>query len=59
MLNLSVRAHNGMIRLRINTLADLIRRTGDDLLKCWSFGVTSLREVREKLAAIGLRLRGE
>jgi len=58
-LNLSVRARKCMIRLGINTLGDLVRRTGDDLLECKNFGVTSLNEVREKLTAIGLKLRGE
>ncbi len=37
-LNLSVRARKCMIRLAINTLGDLVRRTGDDLL-----GVQELR----------------
>lgn len=58
-LNLSVRARKCMIRLGINTISDLIRRTGDELLECKNFGVTSLNEVREKLAAQGLKLRGE
>ena len=58
-LNLSVRARKCMIRLGINTLGELMRRTGDDLLECKNFGVTSLNEVREKLAAMGLKLRGE
>jgi DNA-directed RNA polymerase subunit alpha len=58
-LNLSVRARKCMIRLAINTLGDLIRRTGDDLLECKNFGVTSLNEVREKLTALGIKLRGE
>jgi DNA-directed RNA polymerase subunit alpha len=58
-LNLSVRARKCMIRLAINTLADLVRRTGDDLLECKNFGVTSLNEVREKLTVLGLKLRGE
>jgi len=58
-LNLSVRARKCMIRLGINTVGDLLRRTGDDLLDCKNFGVTSLNEVREKLAAHGLKLRGE
>ena len=58
-LNLSVRARKCMIRLGITTLAELMRRTGDDLLECKNFGVTSLNEVREKLASIGLKLRGE
>ena len=48
-----------MIRLAINTIGDLIRRTGDDLLECKNFGVTSLNEVREKLTVLGLKLRGE
>jgi DNA-directed RNA polymerase subunit alpha len=58
-LNLSVRARKCMIRLGINMLSELCRRTGDDLLECKNFGVTSLNEVREKLGAIGLKLRGE
>jgi DNA-directed RNA polymerase subunit alpha len=58
-LNLSVRARKCMIRLGINTISDLVRRTGDDLLECKNFGVTSLNEVREKLSALGLKLRGE
>ena len=33
-LNLSVRARKCMIRLGINTMAELVRRTGDDLLEC-------------------------
>jgi DNA-directed RNA polymerase subunit alpha len=58
-LNLSVRARKCMIRLGITTVGELLRRTGDDLLECKNFGVTSLNEVREKLALLGLRLRGE
>jgi DNA-directed RNA polymerase subunit alpha len=58
-LNLSVRARKCMIRLAINTLGDLIRRTADDLLECKNFGVTSLNEVREKITTLGLKLRGE
>lgn len=58
-LNLSVRARKCMIRLAINTLGDLVRRTADDLLECKNFGVTSLNEVREKLTGIAMKLRGE
>jgi DNA-directed RNA polymerase subunit alpha len=58
-LNLSVRARKCMIRLGINTIAELVRRTGDDLLECKNFGVTSLNEVREKLTLQSLKLRGE
>jgi DNA-directed RNA polymerase subunit alpha len=58
-LNLSVRARKCMVRLGLSTLGELIRKTGDDLLECKNFGVTSLNEVREKLAELGLKLRGE
>lgn len=58
-LNLSVRAKKCMTRLGITTIGDLIRYTGDELLDCKNFGVTSLNEVREKLAEHGLKLRGE
>lgn len=58
-LNLSVRARKCMIRLGISTIAELIRHTGDELLECKNFGVTSLNEVREKLTVHGLKLRGD
>jgi DNA-directed RNA polymerase subunit alpha len=58
-LNLSVRARKCMIRLGIATIGELLRRTGDDLLECKNFGVTSLNEVREKLTIQGLKLRGD
>jgi len=58
-LNLSVRARKCMVRLGINTISELVRRTGDDLLECKNFGVTSLNEVREKLTARSLKLRGD
>jgi DNA-directed RNA polymerase subunit alpha len=58
-LNLSVRARKCMVRLQINTVGELLRRTGDDLLECKNFGVTSLTEVREKLTIKGLKLRGD
>jgi DNA-directed RNA polymerase subunit alpha len=58
-LALSVRARKCMIRLGIGTIGELIRHTGDELLECKNFGVTSLNEVREKLTAHGLKLRGD
>ena len=48
-----------MIRLGLTTIGELLRRTGDDLLECKNFGVTSLNEVREKLTIQGLKLRGD
>ncbi len=58
-LNLSVRARKCMIRLGISTIGELVRRTGDELLECKNFGVTSLNEVREKLTGHALKLRGD
>lgn len=58
-LNLSVRARKCMIRLGVSTIGELVRRTGDELLECKNFGVTSLNEVREKLTGHGLKLRGD
>ncbi len=58
-LNLSVRARKCMARLGLTLIGELIRKTGDDMLECKNFGVTSLNEVREKLSALGLKLRGD
>lgn len=58
-LNLSVRARKCMVRLGLTTIGELLRRTGDDLLECKNFGVTSLNEVREKLTQANLKLRGD
>lgn len=58
-LNLSVRARKCMVRLGINTISELIRKTGDDLLESKNFGVTSLNEVRAKLESFNLKLRGD
>jgi DNA-directed RNA polymerase subunit alpha len=58
-LNLSVRARKCMARLQINSIGELIRKTGDDMLECKNFGVTSLNEVREKLTEMGLKMRGD
>ncbi len=58
-LNLSVRARKCMARLGLNTIGELVRKTGDELLECKNFGVTSLTELREKLGPMGLKLRGD
>ena len=58
-LNLSVRARKCMTRLNIQTVAELVRKTADELLECKNFGVTSLKEIREKLTLHGIKLRGE
>jgi DNA-directed RNA polymerase subunit alpha len=58
-LNLSVRARKCMNKLGINTLAELLNRSPDELLEVKNFGMTSLTEVREKIAQYGLKLRGD
>jgi len=58
-LNLSVRARKCMVRLGLSTIGELVRKTGDDLLECKNFGVTSLNEVRDKLTQNSLKLRGD
>jgi len=58
-LSMSVRARKCMTKLGITTIGELVRRTAEDLMECKNFGVTSLNEVRERLADRGLRLRGE
>ncbi|NOT01556.1 MAG: DNA-directed RNA polymerase subunit alpha [Phycisphaerales bacterium] len=55
-LDLSVRASNCLEAARINTIGELVRKTESDLLRLRSFGKTSLREVRRKLADAGLSL---
>ena len=55
-LNLSVRATNCLESEGINTVRDLVTRTEDQLLQVRNFGDTTLVEVRERLASIGLRL---
>ncbi|HET6323691.1 MAG TPA: DNA-directed RNA polymerase subunit alpha C-terminal domain-containing protein [Planctomycetaceae bacterium] len=58
-LNLSVRARKCMSRLGLTTLGDLIQKTPDELLGSRNFGVTSLNEIRAKLAEINLKLRND
>ncbi len=58
-LNLSVRARKCLSKLGINTVGELIIHTGDELLECKNFGVTSLNEVREKLTLLSLKLKNE
>jgi DNA-directed RNA polymerase subunit alpha len=48
-----------MTKLNINTVGDLLAMTGDKLMECKNFGVTSLNEVREKLTAMNLKLRND
>jgi len=55
-LELSVRAGNCLESAKTETVAQLVKMTEADLLKIRSFGKTSLREIKRKLADIGLSL---
>jgi DNA-directed RNA polymerase subunit alpha len=55
-LDLSVRANNCLESAKIQTVRDLVQKTDQDLLKVRSFGKTSLREVKRRLADLGLSL---
>jgi DNA-directed RNA polymerase subunit alpha len=55
-LDLSVRANNCLESAKISTVRDLVKKTDQDLLKVRSFGKTSLREVKRRLADMGLSL---
>jgi DNA-directed RNA polymerase subunit alpha len=55
-LELSVRAGNCLESVKLETVGQLVKMTEADLLKIRSFGKTSLREVKRKLADIGLSL---
>ena len=55
-LELSVRASNCLESVKLQTVGELVKLTEADLLKIRSFGKTSLREIKRKLADIGLSL---
>jgi DNA-directed RNA polymerase subunit alpha len=55
-LELSVRASNCLESAKIQTVGTLVQNSEADLLKVRSFGKTSLREVKRKLADLGLSL---
>jgi DNA-directed RNA polymerase subunit alpha len=55
-LDLSVRANNCLESAKIQNVRDLVKKTDQDLLKVRSFGKTSLREVKRRLADMGLSL---
>ena len=58
-LDLSVRSFNCLKRANINTVADLVSKTEDEMIKVRNLGRKSLEEVVHKLAAMGLSLASE
>ena len=56
-LDLSVRSFNCLKRAGINTVADLVSKTEDDMMKVRNLGRKSLDEVKKKLDELGVELR--
>ncbi|MBP7254416.1 MAG: DNA-directed RNA polymerase subunit alpha [Negativicutes bacterium] len=55
-LDLSVRSYNCLKRANINTVADLARKSEEDMMKVRNLGRKSLEEVKKKLIELGLAL---
>ena len=56
-LELSVRARRALTKLGLRTAGEVAAKTEAELLGCKNFGVTSLNEVKECLANLGLSFR--
>lgn len=55
-LDLTVRSSNCLSSMKIQTIGELAARNETDLFKIANFGKTSLKEVKKKLAELGLSL---
>lgn len=55
-LELSIRANKSLFNLNIHTIADLVTRNEDELLRCQNFGRTNLVDIKEKLENLNLSL---
>ena len=58
-LDLSTRTRNCMIQANVATVGELARLTQDDVLRTPNAGRKTLKEVREVLGSLGLKLRGD
>jgi len=56
-MNLSVRARKALALLNVATLGDLCLKTEAELMGVKNFGMTSLLEIKTKLAEMGMSLR--
>lgn len=56
-LDLSVRSYNCLKRDDIHSVSELTNRTEEDMMKVKNLGKKSLKEIKEKLAAIGLSFK--
>lgn len=57
-LDFSVRTYNCLKKANIQTVADLVKTSEDDLMNIRNFGRKSLVEVQDKLSQFGLTLAG-
>ncbi|MCJ7482319.1 MAG: DNA-directed RNA polymerase subunit alpha [Thermodesulfovibrionales bacterium] len=55
-LELSVRSYNCLKNANIKTIADLVQKTEQEMLRTKNFGRKSLNEIKEILTVMGLRL---
>ena len=55
-LELSVRSYNCLKNANIKTIADLVQKTEQEMLRTKNFGRKSLNEIKEILTIMGLRL---
>ena len=53
-LDLSVRSYNCLKRAGLNTVAELAAKSEEDMIKVRNLGRKSLKEIKEKLEALGL-----
>ena len=51
-----MRTANCLDSAGVQTIRDLVQRTESDMLKIKSFGRSSLKEIKEVLATLGLQL---
>ena len=58
-LDLSVRSYNCLKRAGINSVADLVQKSEDDMMKVRNLGRKSMEEVKKKLIELGLGLSEE
>ena len=56
-LGMSIRSRKCMEALGIQTVSDLVSHSEQDLLRSRNFGQTSMLEIKQKLAEMGLGLK--
>ena len=56
-LDLSVRSYNCLKRAGIQTIRELVQRSEEEMMKVRNLGKKSLKEIKDKLQAMGLGFR--